>query len=323
MKLSLIVPVYNAEKYIHKCLESIIFQQLDEKMLEVIVINDGSTDRSLEIAESFQQKINNYTIISHENQGESASRNLALSLATGQFITFLDSDDFYETNTLNTALEIIERDDLDILYLRLKQVDENGSFIQFVFDLQNEEVSAQGLEYDRRPFPATIYRREIIGNITFPLGILVGPDSVFNAMVQAKAARVSFTRKAVYNYTYRSDSLSKQGNSDKAFQGFIKAVADLRTFQNENFKNNKTATKYFEKVYEIFITRIIELNILPTLNREKYNLMVSTLKANHLSYILKRFETKYPGISTYYLLAMFQKYLNFKSTIHLLLHKNA
>ena len=322
INLSIIIPVYNAEKYLDKCLQSIVSQDFRNQNVEVILINDGSTDQSLKIAESFLEKIKNFTIISQLNQGEAVSRNIALKISQGEYITFLDSDDYYENNCLDTAFEIIGSNDLDILYLRLKQVDEKGDFIGFVNDLQNEGVVTSGMNYGRRPFPATFYRKEIIGDITFPIGILVGPDSVFNAMVQSRAKRVSFTRKAVYNYTYRADSLSKQGYSEKAFQGFITAIGDLRTFQVKNFSENDAAISYFDNMYTVFVNRIIELNVMPQWNRAHYKELVNVLEELNLRHVLHGVSVNYPYVAiSFRKFKAYQQYMGFKSAIHQLLYR--
>lgn len=322
MKLSIIIPVYNAEKYLDQCLKSICYQGLKREDYEVLLINDGSTDGSLAIGEKFRYQFKNYRLINQDNQGEAASRNVALKLAKGEYITFLDSDDYYECDTLNNALEIIQKGDLDILYLRLKQVCENGIFRQYIFDLPDEGSVAVGLKYERRPFPATVYRRTVIGSIMFPTGILVGPDSVFNAMVQAKAKRVSFTKKAIYNYTYRTDSLSKQGSSQEAFQGFLKAIIELRNFEKQFFADDKDARIYFDKLYIIFVTRILELNIMPGWNRERDQNLISLLKEEQLSYILDFLVDKYPYVNSSFLkFKSWQQYLGIKSAIYKLIYR--
>ena len=90
-KVSVIIPVYNVEKYLKQCLDSVVNQTL--KDIEIICVNDGSTDNSLEILEEYAQKDNRIIIISQENQGQSVARNIALEKATGEYVGFVDSDD--------------------------------------------------------------------------------------------------------------------------------------------------------------------------------------------------------------------------------------
>ena len=109
MYLSIIVPVYNVEKYIRPCLESIFFQGLNEKDYEVIVVNDGTRDRSMEVVDSFQTAHSNMTIIHQENQGLSIARNTGMKHAKGDYIAFLDSDDILAKNSLKRYKNMLKR----------------------------------------------------------------------------------------------------------------------------------------------------------------------------------------------------------------------
>ncbi len=102
-KVSIVVPVYNAEKYLNECLDSIINQTL--KDIEIICVNDGSKDSSLDILNSYAEKDERFIIISQENQGAGEARNHGMSVATGEYIIFLDSDDFFELNMLEELYE--------------------------------------------------------------------------------------------------------------------------------------------------------------------------------------------------------------------------
>ena len=270
MKLSIIIPVYNAEQYLKKCLESVFQQNLKLEDFEVICINDGSTDKTQQILEEFQKKYTNIILENQENFGEAISRNKAISLSKGEYITFLDSDDYYDALTLSKALQIIASQNLDILYLKMNHISEDYQFIQSLPNLSENEILS-GLKHERRPFPATIYKKSVIGEIQFPLNIIVGPDSVFNALVQSKAKRVSFSSDLVYNYLVRHNSLSKKAITEEGYQGFINAITILDEYKNQHFSpENKEAQQYFDKVILVFVTRIVELHILPNLYQPIY-----------------------------------------------------
>ena len=105
MDLSIIVPIYNVEKYIHTCIESIYKQSLDEKRFEVIIVNDGTTDRSMEAIADIIEQHKNLTIINQTNQGLSDARNNGIKVAKGEYILMPDSDDFLIENSLKPILE--------------------------------------------------------------------------------------------------------------------------------------------------------------------------------------------------------------------------
>ena len=322
MKLSIIIPVYNAEQYLKKCLESVFQQNLKLEDFEVICINDGSTDKTQQILEEFQKKYTNIILENQENFGEAISRNKALSLSKGEFITFLDSDDYYDALTLSKALQIIASQNLDILYLKMNHISEDYQFIQSLPNLSENEILS-GLKHERRPFPATIYKKSVIGEIQFPLNIIVGPDSVFNALVQSKAKRVSFSSDLVYNYLVRPNSLSKKAITEEGYQGFINAITILDEYKNQHFSpENKEAQQYFDKVILVFVTRIVELHILPNLYQPKYKELKKLLSEKGYWHLAKTIAEKYPYFDTSFSkMARHQKKLIFKTKVYQLLQK--
>ena len=322
MKLSIIIPVYNAEQYLKKCLESVFQQNLKPEDFEVICINDGSTDKTQQILEEFQKKYTNIILENQENFGEAISRNKAISLSKGEFITFLDSDDYYDALTLSKALQIIASQNLDILYLKMNHISEDYQFIQSLPNLSENEILS-GLKHERRPFPATIYKKSVIGEIQFPLNIIVGPDSVFNALVQSKAKRVSFSSDLVYNYLVRPNSLSKKAITEEGYQGFINAITILDEYKNQYFSpENKEAQQYFDKVILVFVTRIVELHILPNLYQPKYKELKKLLSEKGYWHLAKTIAEKYPYFDTSFSkMARHQKKLIFKTKVYQLLQK--
>lgn len=108
-KLSIIIPVYNVEEYISRCLDSIYTQNIDEKYFEVITVDDGTKDNSVEIIKRYQEKHKNLILFSQENTGLSGARNAGLKLASGEYIWFVDSDDWLTDKALETVFNVIER----------------------------------------------------------------------------------------------------------------------------------------------------------------------------------------------------------------------
>lgn len=118
-KVSVIIPVYNVEKYLHQCLDSVIGQTLQD--IEIICVNDSSTDSSLSILEDYQKKDNRIQIITQENSGAGAARNRGLSIAKGEYLSFLDSDDFFETDMLEKAYDMAEKVQADFVVYKSDQ----------------------------------------------------------------------------------------------------------------------------------------------------------------------------------------------------------
>ena len=115
MKLSIVIPLYNKEKYIDRCIESLLNQDLAPSEYEIIVINDGSTDTSYSIAEEFAKTNENVHLYSQENKGLSVTRNRGMELAKGDYIYFLDADDYIASDVIKNLVELSAENDLDIL----------------------------------------------------------------------------------------------------------------------------------------------------------------------------------------------------------------
>ena len=127
-KISVIVPIYNVEKYLEKCLGSIINQTY--KNLEIICVNDGSTDNSLEILKKYSNQDSRIIIIDKKNGGLSSARNEGLKIATGEFIGFVDSDDYIESNTYEECILKFKEDiTIDMVCFSFKFVYENSEHI--------------------------------------------------------------------------------------------------------------------------------------------------------------------------------------------------
>ena len=119
-KISVIIPVYNVERFLKKCLESVINQTLSD--LEIICINDGSTDKSLSILNSFAQKDNRIIVINQDNQGQSCARNAGLSIATGKYIGFVDSDDWIDLDFYEKLYNTAKKYNADIAAAGIKRL---------------------------------------------------------------------------------------------------------------------------------------------------------------------------------------------------------
>lgn len=143
--VSIIIPVYNAEQYLSKCLESLEKQSFQD--FEVLFVNDGSTDGSLAMIEDFSQKDKSrFRVLSKENGGQSSARNMALPLVEGEYTTFLDSDDYLDENYLETLYTTAKQNNSDMVISGQKKVDEEGKVYL-------------SIDYDTEKYPNCILRR--------------------------------------------------------------------------------------------------------------------------------------------------------------------
>ncbi|MCP3029190.1 glycosyltransferase [Halobacillus sp. A5] len=209
--ISIIVPVYNVEPYLRRCLDSILAQTFTD--IEVIVVNDGSTDRSGEICDEFAEKDKRIRVIHKKNGGLSSARNAGLDIVKGEYIGFVDSDDYIDINMYKKLYELCIYTRSDISICTFGEVNEkNVSVPKKEKDLILEMDNNEGL---RQLFKGEIYRfsvcnklfnRKCISNIKFPVGFL-HEDLATSYQMFAKANKVVFTNFTGYMYFKRENSI--------------------------------------------------------------------------------------------------------------------
>ena len=130
--LSIVVPVYNVEQYLVNCIESLIAQDIAKESYEIILVDDGSTDKGGKICDDFAAREDNIRVFHQTNQGLSVARNTGILAARGTFIQFVDSDDYLEPNVLSSIISIMTEFDLEVIRFRYRKVIEghfsHGSF---------------------------------------------------------------------------------------------------------------------------------------------------------------------------------------------------
>lgn len=214
--LSIIIPVYNVEKYVRKTLESIFESSFPKSEMEVIVVNDGTKDNSMSIVNEFAAKFDNLKIINQENQGLSVARNTGLKTARGKYVWFVDSDDWVEYDSLPFLLKHLEHSDKDVLMFKIREYDEEGIILleRFFHDNKNEEqVSGTDVvlyqkKYgvDITPMQQFVIRRDfILSNKLFFVPGIYHEDKEFAPRMLINAKNVSIIPKVIYCYLRRSN----------------------------------------------------------------------------------------------------------------------
>lgn len=182
--VSIIIPVYNAEKYLEKCLTSILEQTY--KDYEIIAVNDGSTDSSYQLLLAYEQKRPNvFKIFTQENKGQSCARNLAMEYAKGEYVTFLDSDDYIKEDYLEVLTEAAQKYQSDMVCSGEVRIDENGKTVSVIRYKVNKKGNC---DLRRLNFSGKLYRRDFLikHHIKFAEN-KVYEDNPFNIMTFALA----------------------------------------------------------------------------------------------------------------------------------------
>ena len=223
MKLSIIVPIYNVAPDLRKCVDSLLAQDITD--YEIILVDDGSTDDSGAIADELVHAFSlsplasrlQLRVIHQSNAGLSAARNTGIAVAEGDYILFVDSDDYLQPNVLGTLLEQAERDNLDVLRFRYQNVRENGDAFAPYKDMTNyndySSTPTDGLIFLNERMGTQCYavqflaRREIVLLEQFTPGIYF-EDTDWTPRMLLRAKRVASTDMVVYNYLWREGSIT-------------------------------------------------------------------------------------------------------------------
>lgn len=239
--VSVIVPVYNVEKYLSQCLDSIIHQTY--KNLEIILVNDGSTDGSGKICDDYAAKDGRIKVIHQENGGLSDARNKGLDLMTGQFVTFVDSDDYLENNCIHTLYTYACTCKTDISIGKFIEFEENTSQFLFHNHLNNGNkieflTGDQCLERHHKYFLgifvtawAKLYRTSLFNDsnpcksIRYPLGVL-HEDQYTTHKLFFKSNKIVFVNDYLYVYRVRENSITNTLLSDKRIMDNIRGLEE-------------------------------------------------------------------------------------------------
>lgn len=253
MKISLIIPVYNVEQYLEKCLLSCLDQDLPQSDYEIIVVNDGSPDGSLAIAERIAATATNITVVSQENGGLSAARNTGLEIAKGKYVWFIDSDDTIKKNCLKQIIEQCQNEKLDLLAICAADVINDEIIRTVEYKCCSPMQGKQALQNTaiQHCAPFTIYRREFLEEkrLRFHVGIY-HEDTEWSPRVYFQADRIGFTNEVLYFVTINPQSITRSANPKKAFDNITVAISLDKFF-------NTTANKECKRFFHNYISLVI------------------------------------------------------------------
>ena len=303
MKLSIIIPVYKVENYLHKCVDSVLNQDYND--YEVILVDDGSTDNSPQICDEYvsrvkrgELKVKSIRVIHQSNAGLSAARNAGLKVAKGEYVCFVDSDDYWEENVLGLLMEHVERENLDVLrfdYRNVRIADgvqckvygvkyevfEPNKTPRYI-DKCNEVVNGETYLNTRMGYACYawqwVIKREIVS--TFAEGIHF-EDVEWLPRMMLRAQRVNSTTTTVYNYLVRPGSITKvQGDRKKILKNLedsLLIVDKYRQYREQNpeclwLRNMQssmaagvltTIARNFYEERKDYIKRLRDMNVFP------------------------------------------------------------
>lgn len=252
--VSVIIPTYNVEDYIGECLDSICNQTLND--IEIICIDDGSDDSTLDKLNEYASKDDRIKVISQENKGPSSARNAGLDNALGKYIYFMDSDDYLELNALEKLTDIAEENSLDLIIFKLINFDDGSEEkyetryynIEALSDLKNTVFSYKDIPdkifHIAVSPPGKLFKRNLIKDIRFIEGVIF-EDNIFFIEALFNSTRLYFYDEYLYNRRVRPGSLM---TSKKNFADYIFVSNRLIDITKENGMFDACKASLFDKI---------------------------------------------------------------------------
>lgn len=273
--VTIVVPAYNEETRLNKCLDSLVNQTYEN--IEVIVVDDGSTDNTLEIANSYKNKDGRFIVIHKENGGLSSARNVALNIYKGKYIYFLDSDDYLYPTSIEYLLNVITSYDVDIVYSFTNRKNENPMILDSDIEVKNKDEAI--LSYLRgenfsEPVCAKLFKRYIFDDLRFEEG-RIHEDTFITYQILDRINSIAITKFNGYISAIRPDSITHSTFSDKNYD---KVIAGRNIF---NFYSN---TKYRDLAYSKYVGNILHF-ILKTNKLE--NVKLNPVARSELKHVIK------------------------------------
>ena len=261
MKISLIIPVYNVEDFLERCLKSVENQTYKEA--EVIIVNDGSTDNSYKIIDEFVARNQNFVCYTTENHGLGGARNYGLTKATGDYIVFLDSDDYIAEDCLEKFLNAAEENDSDIVVCNSYDVTEDGKIISFsecnVKNVTTSLKETPKLLLNRPCAWAKMYRRNLFDGLSYVAREWY-EDIRLTTKLYLRAEKITYIEDALFFYVQRAGSIM---NNAKALRNLeiIEAFEDFVSYYKEKdvYKDYKAEIDFLvaQHIAVAAITRVV------------------------------------------------------------------
>ena len=241
-KISVIIPMYKVEEYLKKCIESILKQTYAN--LEIIFVDDGSPDKCGEICEEYKKKDSRIKVIHKENGGLSDARNKGIDVATGKYVTFIDSDDYIEENYIEFLYNLMKKYNADISIGSHKIIYNNRIIDKStykVFSENSEKVLEKILYDDGVDLSAwgKLYKIELFNKIRFPKGRLY-EDSATTYKLIDLANVIAVSSRPIYNYVMRNNSIS-QGDFNLKKMELITSTNEMTDFIKKEYPNLEKA----------------------------------------------------------------------------------
>lgn len=274
--ISVVIPVYNVEKYLSECLDSVIYQTY--KNLQIILVDDGSTDSSGKICDEYAEKDDRITVVHQSNAGAGAAKNTGLELIDGDYFSIIDSDDYIELDMYEKMVNSLEKYNSDIAQCLFRNVFVNDSFDRkykikgnYPKILTSKKFLSE-LLYDWKYaiFANKVFKTSLLKDIRFPVGRKID-DEFFTYKLVCNAKKIVNLNSVLYNYRMRKTSVMNENDSDRFIYDRIDCFIERYNYVSNVFPSLER--KYLLKLYDGLLYFKTLLN-----NTEKIESIISKIE---------------------------------------------
>lgn len=260
MKVSVIIPVYNVEKYLQRCIESVIQQTYED--IEIILVDDGSKDNSGNLCDEWAKKDNRIKVLHKANGGLSSARNAGNGMVTGDYILYLDSDDYLSRDCVSKSVQMCKKTGADIAIMQMMYIPEEineelhtdeKEFIKVLSAEEAIEASLYQILYSCCA-PAKLYKKSVVDGIEFPIG-RVSEDLATCHLFLDKAKKIAYTNAIGYYYRQHGNSIMHVFNPKR--MDALEWAQEIEAFCKEKYPNILTATKC--RTFNVAVHLILDL----------------------------------------------------------------
>lgn len=249
MKVSVIVPVYNVEKYIKRCLESLVHQTLKE--IEIIVVNDGSEDQSQKIVDEYADKYSNIVSVCKINGGLSDARNYGMKYAKGEYVAFVDSDDYVEIKMFENMYQKAVQENLDIIVCDTVIEYEDHSYV-LRSDMHFSEDSVRAYVYASPMACTRMVKRTVMECFSFEKGILYEDLNVTPTYI-TETRKVGFLEEPLYHYVQRNNSIMNQQRFNERLLDIFKVTDHVKSI----FEEKGLFEEFHDEIEYLFLIHLL------------------------------------------------------------------
>lgn len=285
-KISVVIPVYNVEKYLSECLDSVVNQTY--KNLQIIIVDDGSTDSSGKICDVYAEKDNRITVVHQKNAGAGAAKNTGLELIDGDYFSIIDSDDYIELDMYEKMVNSLEKYNADIVQCLFRNVYVNDSFDRkykikgnYPKVLTPKNFLKEYLyDWKYAIFANKVFKSSLLKDIRFPVGRKID-DEFFTYKLICNSKKIVNIEDVLYSYRMRKTSVMNENDSDRLIYDRIDCFVERYDYIRRKYPSlNK---KYLAKLYDSLL--YYKTQVKNTEKLEKYISKIQKPKINKIDKI--------------------------------------